>query len=181
MQGVALRHLKPVRAMDALCAPFWCHLVPRSVTNVLSGMVRGCGRQVQGLHVNLVALWLMALPLSCVLGLTLRMGAPGLWAGQVVGSFLQAAAFGALALRLDWRQEARRARRRVEQSQGPSGALGAAGAGAEGGAGSGDGGDLAATVAAVFGADAVLGSEGAAGGPLAVGVAAIVHPAGSAS
>lgn len=82
-------------------------------TALLSGILRGCGRQRVGAAVNAVANYAAGLPLMLLLAFWLRAGVAGLWWGIAGAAALQAAVMAALVSRFDWRREAARAARLV--------------------------------------------------------------------
>ncbi|KAK9842256.1 hypothetical protein WJX81_002908 [Elliptochloris bilobata] len=76
---------------------------------VLQGVVQGSGKQARGAVVNLVAFYVVGIPLALALAFPLRLGAAGLLLGLLAGSAVQALAYAVLISRLDWDAEARRA------------------------------------------------------------------------
>lgn len=55
----------------------------------LSGIIRGCGRQMLGAVVNFIAYYLVGLPIGISLALAAKMGALGMWMGLASASFVQ--------------------------------------------------------------------------------------------
>ncbi|XP_018453681.2 protein DETOXIFICATION 14 [Raphanus sativus] len=80
---------------------------------VLSGVVRGSGRQDLGAYVNLAAYYLFGIPSAVVLGFRFKMRGRGLWIGITVGSCVQAVLLGFIVTFTNWKQQARKARERV--------------------------------------------------------------------
>ncbi|KAI9083525.1 hypothetical protein K1719_034467 [Acacia pycnantha] len=60
-----------------------------SVQGVLSGVARGCGWQHFVVYVNLASYYLIALPISCILGFKSKLHAKGLWIGLICGMACQ--------------------------------------------------------------------------------------------
>lgn len=79
------------------------------VTAMLSGIMRGCGRQKAGAWVNGLTNYAVGLPLQLLFAFRLRGGVTGLWWGLAAAAALQALVLAALVSRFDWRQEADRA------------------------------------------------------------------------
>ena len=55
----------------------------------MSGVLRGSGRQFLGACINLVAFYVMGLPVGISLALAGKMGTVGIWIGLGVASFVQ--------------------------------------------------------------------------------------------
>ncbi|KAL4438174.1 hypothetical protein ABPG77_010535 [Micractinium sp. CCAP 211/92] len=102
-----------VRACSALMLPLAALIVTNGATALLSGILRGCGRQRVGALVNAIANYAAGLPLMLLLAFRLRAGVAGLWWGVAAAAALQAAAMAALVSRFDWRREAARAAKLV--------------------------------------------------------------------
>lgn len=81
--------------------------------SVLSGTVRGCGRQKIGAAVNLGAYYLVGIPTAIVCAFVFHVGGKGLWLGLMSGVFVQALALLIITIRTNWEQEAKRATDRV--------------------------------------------------------------------
>ena len=88
-------------------------LIGDSINTVLSGAVRGSGRQVLGFFVNLCTYWLVGLPAGVLVALHWGFGAPGLWAVMVGVSALQALLLAVFVWRIDWGGEVVRAQHLV--------------------------------------------------------------------
>uniref|UniRef100_A0A7N0UWE9 Protein DETOXIFICATION n=1 Tax=Kalanchoe fedtschenkoi TaxID=63787 RepID=A0A7N0UWE9_KALFE len=56
---------------------------------ILSGIVRGCGKQKMGAFCNLAAYYLVGLPSAVILAFVLHTGAKGLWLGMLIAVFVQ--------------------------------------------------------------------------------------------
>lgn len=73
-----------------------------SVNVMEAGVLRGQGRQKIGLYLNLVAYYVVALPLAYYLSFSRGMDLPGLWAGLIAGvAFLAVSEFVCIC-RSDW-------------------------------------------------------------------------------
>ena len=55
----------------------------------MSGVLRGCGRQVLGACVNIVSFYILALPVGISLALAAKMGTLGMWIGLAIASITQ--------------------------------------------------------------------------------------------
>lgn len=88
-------------------------LLANGATALLSGILRGCGRQRVGALVNAIANYAAGLPLMLLLAFRLRAGVAGLWWGVAAAAALQAAAMAALVSRFDGTREAARAAKLV--------------------------------------------------------------------
>ena len=85
------------------------------VQAVMSGVIQGLGRQKFGLLVNIVAFYVIAIPLACIFGFLLHLEVEGLYCGLLLGSTAQALAFMFFSSRVDWDQEAQTAAARVQE------------------------------------------------------------------
>ncbi|KAJ2785084.1 ethionine resistance protein [Coemansia linderi] len=83
------------------------------VSNVLTGVLRGQGRQGAAAVVRVISLYLFAVPLAYVLCFWLDLGLYGLWVGLAAGFVAISAAEGWLVLASDWEGEAKRCLVRV--------------------------------------------------------------------
>ncbi|EEE66440.1 hypothetical protein OsJ_22815 [Oryza sativa Japonica Group] len=73
-----------------------------STQGVLSGVSRGCGWQHLAAWTNLVAFYIVGLPLSILFGFKLGLQTKGLWLGQICGLLLQNAVLLFITLRTKW-------------------------------------------------------------------------------
>lgn len=76
---------------------------------LLTGILRGSGRQQLGVWTNGAANYMVGLPASCVLAFHLGAGLAGLWWGMAAAAVLQATVLAILVSRFDWGREVRRA------------------------------------------------------------------------
>ena len=65
---------------------------------VLSGVLRGAGRQALGAALNLSTFWCMGLPLAGLLAFKAHLGITGLWAGLAATTMVQVGGQGAAGL-----------------------------------------------------------------------------------
>lgn len=96
-------------------------LVGDSINNVLSGCIKGAGRQALGSLVNLLAFWCFGLPLAALFALQLSWGATGLWWAMAVTSSVQAVVLGCVVAWLDWGREVDRVKLLVRSQSRSSG------------------------------------------------------------
>ncbi|KAF8059751.1 DTX52 [Scenedesmus sp. PABB004] len=113
-------------------------LLGDAVGSVLSGAIRGAGRQALGGWVNFMVFWVIGLPTAATAGLWAGWGTRGLWGAMAGASFLQAGVFVAVVAQLDWDAEARRSKHlvRSQSTSGGGGGLGNRGGSAGSGGGS---------------------------------------------
>ncbi|KAG2498960.1 hypothetical protein HYH03_003149 [Edaphochlamys debaryana] len=79
---------------------------------VMTGVIQGAGKQKLGVLVNVVAFYVVAIPLALALAFPGGQGVEGMYMGMLTGPAIQAAAYCSIIMKLDWRAEARRARQR---------------------------------------------------------------------
>ncbi|XP_071725355.1 protein DETOXIFICATION 16-like [Rutidosis leptorrhynchoides] len=84
--------------------------------SVLSGAVRGSGRQKVGAIVNLGAYYLIGIPLAILFAFVFHMGGKGLWFGIIAALSAQALFLLILTLCTNWDKEAKKANQRVHES-----------------------------------------------------------------
>ncbi|KAJ2758651.1 ethionine resistance protein [Coemansia sp. BCRC 34490] len=83
------------------------------ISNVLTGILRGQGRQGIAAVIRVISLYVIALPLAYVLAFTLDLGLYGMWAGLAFGFVLIAGAEGWLVFISDWNGEVQRSIQRI--------------------------------------------------------------------
>ncbi|KAI3931891.1 hypothetical protein MKW98_012301 [Papaver atlanticum] len=83
------------------------------IQGVLSGTIRGCGRQKIGAFINLGAYYLVDIPSAILLAFVLHMGGKGLWLGIICALSVQVVSLLTATLRTDWEHEAKQAANRV--------------------------------------------------------------------
>ncbi|XP_024966932.1 protein DETOXIFICATION 16-like [Cynara cardunculus var. scolymus] len=91
------------------------HIVD-GIQSVLSGAVRGSGRQKVGAIVNLGAYYLIGIPLAILFAFVFHMRGKGLWYGIIAALFAQAFFLWILTLCTNWEKEAKKANQRVYDS-----------------------------------------------------------------
>lgn len=83
------------------------------------GVLRGMGKQKIGAGVNLVAYYLIALPVGIWLAFDTSLGLAGLWIGQCGALFLVGVGEYVLVFLTEWEVEVLRAEQRMEQEGSP--------------------------------------------------------------
>ncbi|KAL6878249.1 hypothetical protein ACP4OV_012419 [Aristida adscensionis] len=83
---------------------------------VLSGVVRGCGRQKVGAVTNLAAYYLVCIPAAVIFAFVCHLGGMGLWFGLLCGLMLQTLLLLFITLCVNWNKEALKAKNRVLNS-----------------------------------------------------------------
>ncbi|KAK4490547.1 hypothetical protein RD792_001229 [Penstemon davidsonii] len=84
-------------------APFLClGVLMDGFEGVLCGIARGSGWQHIGVYVNLVAYYLIGIPVSLLLGFVFHWGGEGLWIGLVVGATLKSLLLLLITSLTDW-------------------------------------------------------------------------------
>ena len=71
-------------------------------------MLQGCGRQSFGLKLNLVAFYLIGMPISLLCGFSLGWGVEGLMTGLITGAGVQCLSYLVYTYRFGWDKEAQR-------------------------------------------------------------------------
>ncbi|KAL6629515.1 hypothetical protein ACP70R_029280 [Stipagrostis hirtigluma subsp. patula] len=87
-----------------------------SLKCVLSGVVRGCGRQKAGAFINVAAYYLAGIPAAFILAFICHIGGMGLWFGVMCGLVMQMFLLLAITLCTNWNKEALKAKERVISS-----------------------------------------------------------------
>ncbi|XP_006661673.2 protein DETOXIFICATION 16-like [Oryza brachyantha] len=86
---------------------------------VLSGVVRGCGRQKIGAFINLGAYYLAGIPPAFFFAFVCHLGGMGLWFGILCGLVVQMLLLLTITLCTNWDKEAMKAKDRVFKSSLP--------------------------------------------------------------
>ncbi|TVU32461.1 hypothetical protein EJB05_24192, partial [Eragrostis curvula] len=86
---------------------------------VLSGIVRGCGRQKTGAFINLAAYYLVGNPMAFVFAFVCHLRGMGLWFGILCALVVQMLLLLSIILCTNWNQEALKAKDRVFSSNLP--------------------------------------------------------------
>ncbi|XP_062083481.1 protein DETOXIFICATION 15-like [Humulus lupulus] len=84
---------------------------------IISGSVRGSGRQKIGAFANLAAYYLMDIPVAIVLVFVFHIGGKGLWIGIIVALIMQALCLAILTIYTDWEKEVNNASDRVHSTK----------------------------------------------------------------
>ncbi|KAL6903573.1 hypothetical protein ACP4OV_004386 [Aristida adscensionis] len=85
----------------------------------LSGVLTGCGKQKIGAHVNLGAFYLVGIPMAVLLAFLIHMNGVGLWLGIVCGSLCKLVLLTWITLRINWQEEAIKAKEMIFRSSLP--------------------------------------------------------------
>lgn len=75
------------------------------INSVVSGVLRGSGRQMLGAVCNFWGYFIVGLPLCAFLAFKADMGIHGLWWGIIAGACVQAVVLLSMLLRWDWQKE----------------------------------------------------------------------------
>jgi Na+-driven multidrug efflux pump len=78
------------------------------LNSVVSGVLRGSGRQMLGATVNAFGYFVVGLPLCALLAFKAGWGVEGLWWGVIVGACVQAVVLLSMLLRWEWPREVAR-------------------------------------------------------------------------
>jgi len=132
--GAFTNSARVTAAALAAWMPLAASVLSDAANCILSGVLRGAGRQSLGAGVNLAGYWAVGMPLCFFMGRRYELW--GLWAAIATTSTGVAGAQAAIVARLDWAAEvARAAALAAEQARGGGGAVGGeAGGGADGSA-----------------------------------------------
>jgi MATE family multidrug resistance protein len=90
------------------------------INSVVSGVLRGSGRQMLGAVCNFWGYFIVGLPLCAYLAFKQDMGIHGLWWGIIAGACVQAVVLLSMLLRWDWQKEVQRVQAIIRD--GPAGA-----------------------------------------------------------
>jgi MATE family multidrug resistance protein len=103
-----------VSEMVATLIPLSCiFIVGDAISANTGGVMRGLGRQNLVLVLNIIAFWVLAIPIGALLTFVADVGVRGLWIGFSIGIYT-AALIGILFLkRVNWGDESAKSRRRV--------------------------------------------------------------------
>eukprot|EP00879_Flechtneria_rotunda_P021271 GHRR01022410.1.p1 GENE.GHRR01022410.1~~GHRR01022410.1.p1 ORF type:complete len:217 (+),score=52.76 GHRR01022410.1:45-695(+) len=87
------------------------------VNAVVSGVLRGSGRQMLGATINAIGYWVIGVPLAAYLAFYGGMGMNGFWVGVTGGACVQAVVLMAMLLRWDWKAEVARVQSLLQSGQ----------------------------------------------------------------
>jgi MATE family multidrug resistance protein len=80
--------------------------VADGLANSCGGILRGQGRQHLGAFFNIIAYYVLALPIGITLAFRQHLGLQGLWIGQVIGLFIVGVSeYGVICFGTDWDKE----------------------------------------------------------------------------
>ncbi|CAO3660666.1 unnamed protein product [Umbelopsis ramanniana] len=103
-----------VASILPMCALFQ---IADSAAGVCGGVVRGLGRQKIAAILNLVAYYLIALPLAYVLTFKLGWGLHGIWTGLTLALFIAGAGLIVFLMNVNWKTEVLRTLARVQHAE----------------------------------------------------------------
>ncbi|KAK3156631.1 hypothetical protein QOZ80_2AG0109810 [Eleusine coracana subsp. coracana] len=84
--------------------------------SILSGIIRGCGRQKLGAIINLVSYYVVGIPAAFLFAFVCHIGGMGLWFGLLCGVTVQIFLLLSISLCTDWNHEASKAKERIFRS-----------------------------------------------------------------
>lgn len=104
-----------VVALVAELIPISCvFMMADAVEGTVGGVLRGLGRQKAALYLNILAYWVLALPIGSALTFPAGMGVQGLWWGFVIGMYVSALIILLyVRFRINWQAEAKKALLRI--------------------------------------------------------------------
>ncbi|XP_052181223.1 protein DETOXIFICATION 40-like [Diospyros lotus] len=105
-------------AVSDLCPFLAVTLILNGVQPVLSGVAVGCGWQAFVAYVNVGCYYLVGIPLGCLLGFKLHLGAKGIWSGMIGGTMMQTFILVWTTYRTDWEKEVEKAKKRLDKWEG---------------------------------------------------------------
>ncbi|OIV91087.1 hypothetical protein TanjilG_30309 [Lupinus angustifolius] len=116
--GYVFSNEKEVVDYVTLIAPLVCiTVILDCIQGVLTGIARGCGWQNLGVYVNLGAFYLLGIPAAATLAFWFKLKGKGLWIGLLVGSFVQTLLLSIITSRINWEQQAIKARNRLLEDE----------------------------------------------------------------
>ncbi|KAI9120135.1 hypothetical protein K1719_008783 [Acacia pycnantha] len=118
LYGYIFSNEKEVVDYVTVMAPLVCvSVILDGLQGVLTGIARGCGWQHIGAYINLGAYYLCGIPVAATLSFWLKIRGRGLWIGIQMGCFLQTVLLSIISCRINWKQQAIDARRRLFEEQ----------------------------------------------------------------
>lgn len=103
-----------VASILPMCAVFQ---IADGAAGVCGGVVRGLGRQKIAAILNLVAYYLIALPVAYVLTFKLGWGLHGIWSGLTLALFIAGSGLLIFLMNVNWKTEVARTQRRVQHAE----------------------------------------------------------------
>ncbi|KAL6646847.1 hypothetical protein ACP70R_015541 [Stipagrostis hirtigluma subsp. patula] len=91
----------------------------QGLESVLSGVIRGSGRQKLGAFINLVSYYIVGIPAAFLFAIVYHHRGTGLWFGILCGLVVQMLLLLSVSLRTNWNREALKAKNRVFSSNLP--------------------------------------------------------------
>ncbi|CAK8561909.1 unnamed protein product [Lathyrus sativus] len=88
-------------------------MILNTVSQVISGVVIGCGWQVMVGYINLACYYIVGLPIGIFLGFHQHLGVKGLWEGTMCGITLQILVLMVIIYRTNWTKEVEQAATRM--------------------------------------------------------------------
>jgi MATE family multidrug resistance protein len=106
-----------VSELVARLIPISCLFMMGDAAQATSGgVLRGLGKQSLVLKLNIVAFWLLAIPVGSLLTFVADVGVAGVWWGFVVGIYISAAIGLWILKRMDWKAQGEEAKLRISNS-----------------------------------------------------------------
>eukprot|EP00877_Chromochloris_zofingiensis_P004859 jgi/Chrzof1/14374/Cz09g00140.t1 len=93
------------------------------INAVISGVLRGSGRQLLGAGINAVGYFVIGVPLAAALAFKGGLGVYGFWIGVATGAAVQAVVLLGLLSRWNWYNEAERVQQAMKDADGRRAAL----------------------------------------------------------
>ncbi|KAN0088205.1 MatE domain containing protein [Tylopilus felleus] len=95
-----------VRAVSSVMPLVASFQIADGLANACGGVLRGQGRQHLGAFFNIIAYYVLALPIGITLAFRQHLGLQGLWIGQVIGLFtVGISEYGVVCFGTDWDKE----------------------------------------------------------------------------
>ena len=91
-----------------------CHIDSNYLQGVMSGVIRGAGRQLWGAGINFIAFYIVGLPIGIPLALLTSLKSFGMWIGLLCASTTQVIGYSIVIVCLNWKKESLLAMKRGE-------------------------------------------------------------------
>ncbi|XP_076894990.1 protein DETOXIFICATION 14-like [Bidens hawaiensis] len=99
-------------------APLICvNIIMDGLQGTLSGVARGVGWQDLGAYVNLVAFYLVGIPVAAFLGFCTSLNGEGLWTGLLIGVTIQVILLSVVTFCTNYEKQATKARERLLEEE----------------------------------------------------------------
>ncbi|KAF8555685.1 MATE efflux family protein [Imleria badia] len=103
---LAARNANVVRIVSQVMPLVASFQIADGLANSCGGVLRGQGRQHLGAFFNIIAYYVLALPIGITLAFRQHLGLRGLWIGQVIGLFIVGISeYGVICFGTDWDKE----------------------------------------------------------------------------